>query len=100
MVEDVKNARHNDRHINPLCLTGRQPRCCKRTFAMIDYISLAIGHGLIAIALLRLVMRADLDVDPTIQSFVDKADAEREASRVSGRNAARRKHANHEQGQD
>jgi len=58
---------------------------------MIDYISLAIGHGLIAVALLRLVMRADLDVDPSIQSFVDKADAEREAARVSGRNAARRK---------
>ena len=63
---------------------------------MIDYISLALGHGLIAIALLRLVMRADLDIDPRIQSYVDKADKEREAARVSGRNAARRKHANHE----
>lgn len=58
---------------------------------MIDYISLALGHGLLAFALLRLVMRDSLDVDPKLQSFKDKEAAEREASRVSGRNAARRK---------
>ena len=31
---------------------------------MVDYFSLALTHGLIALALLRLVMRADLDRDP------------------------------------
>ncbi len=31
---------------------------------MVNYFSLAITHGLIALALLRLVMRADLDRDP------------------------------------
>jgi len=36
---------------------------------MIDYIALFIGHGLIAIALLRLVMRDRLDVDPLLGSF-------------------------------
>jgi len=40
--------------------------------AMIDYISLALGHGLLAIALLRLVMRVDLDIDPRIQSYADE----------------------------
>ena len=60
---------------------------------MIDYISLAIGHGLLAFALFKLVMREDLDVDPAIQSLKDKADAEREASSVAGRNARRRQQA-------
>lgn len=57
---------------------------------MIDYISLAIGHGLLAFALFKLVMREDLDVDPAIQNLKEKAEAEREASSVAGRNARRR----------
>ena len=60
---------------------------------MIDYLSLAIGHGLLALALLRLVMREDLDVDPKIKELVETADAERQASSVSGRNARRREQA-------
>lgn len=44
---------------------------------MIDYISLALGHALLAFAFLRLVLRADLDVDPEIQGFKDQADAVR-----------------------
>jgi hypothetical protein len=31
---------------------------------MVDYFSLALTHGLIALALLRLVLRAELDRDP------------------------------------
>lgn len=58
---------------------------------MIDYISLALGHGLLAIALLRLVMRDALDVDPKLQSYKDAEAAELDAARVAGRNAARRK---------
>ncbi|KEO85629.1 hypothetical protein EH30_14015 [Erythrobacter sp. JL475] len=57
---------------------------------MIDYFSLALGHGLLAIALLRLVMREELDVDPHIQSFVDALRARRDAASVAGRNASRR----------
>ena len=57
---------------------------------MIDYLSLAIGHGLLAFALFKLVMREDVDVDPAIQSLKDKAEAEREAASVAGRNARRR----------
>lgn len=57
---------------------------------MIDYFSLALGHGLLAIALLRLVMRDELDVDPHIQSFVDALRARRDAASVAGRNARRR----------
>jgi hypothetical protein len=57
---------------------------------MIDYLSLAIGHGLLALALLRLVMREDVDVDPAVQTLKDKAEAEREAASVAGRNARRR----------
>ena len=36
---------------------------------MIDYIALLIGHGLLAIAFLRLVMRDALDVDPALDRF-------------------------------
>lgn len=56
---------------------------------MIDYLSLAIGHGLLALALLRLVMRADLDEDPTLKALADKAEAEREATSGSARRARR-----------
>ena len=57
---------------------------------MIDTIALALGHGLIAIALLRLVMRNELDIDPELQSQAEKRRAEREASSISGRNSRRR----------
>ena len=46
---------------------------------MIDYLALSIGHGLIAIALLRLVMRDGLDVDPFLQAFKPKASGRRKA---------------------
>lgn len=58
--------------------------------AMIDYISLAIGHGLLALALLRLVMREDIDHDPAIDALKREADSAREAGSVAGRNARRR----------
>lgn len=57
---------------------------------MIDYLSLAIGHGLLAFALFKLVMREDIDVDPAIQALKDKAEAEKEAASAAGRNARRR----------
>lgn len=56
---------------------------------MIDYFALALGHGLLAFAFMRLVMRTDLDIDPKIQDYADMAEAEREAASVSGRNARR-----------
>lgn len=31
---------------------------------MVDYFTIALSHGLLALALYRLVMREDLDVDP------------------------------------
>lgn len=65
---------------------------------MIDYFSLALGHGLLAIALLRLVMREELDVDPHIQSFVDALRARRDAASVAGRNASRRGQSQSEDG--
>lgn len=57
---------------------------------MIDYFALALGHGLIAIALLRLVLRDGLDADPLIGSITAEAADNRKASSVAGRNAARR----------
>ena len=57
---------------------------------MIDYLSLAIGHGLLAIAFFRLVMRADLDVDPAVAALEAEADAARQVETVAGRNASRR----------
>jgi len=58
---------------------------------MIDYFALALGHGLLVIALLRLVMRESLDVDPHLKSIADKLLEKREASGIAGRNARRRK---------
>lgn len=57
---------------------------------MIDYFALALGHGLMAIALLRLVMRADLDADPLIGQLKKDTADNRMAASTAGRNAARR----------
>ncbi len=58
---------------------------------MIDQIALAIGHGLLGLALLRLVMRADLNEDPLLGGFIrasrqrllKRREARREAVRQS-----------------
>lgn len=60
---------------------------------MIDYIALAIGHGLLALALLRLVMREDVDTDPAIAALQEEAESVRAEGSVSGRNAKRRAQA-------
>jgi hypothetical protein len=57
---------------------------------MIDYFALALGHGLLAIALLRLVLRAGLDHDPLIGALQDETADNRKATSIAGRNAARR----------
>jgi hypothetical protein len=57
---------------------------------MIDYFALALGHGLMAIALLRLVLREDVDADPLIGRFKADAAENRMAASSAGRNAARR----------
>jgi hypothetical protein len=57
---------------------------------MIDTFALALGHGLLAVALLRLVMRAGLDEDPLIASIEAETQSNRQAASTSGRNAARR----------
>jgi hypothetical protein len=57
---------------------------------MIDHIALALGHGLLAVALLRLVLRAGLDDDPLIGSIEAEADSHRKRTSTAGRNAARR----------
>jgi hypothetical protein len=57
---------------------------------MIDYFALALGHGLMAIALLRLVMRADVDADPLLGQMKSEAAENRMAASAAGRNAARR----------
>lgn len=57
---------------------------------MIDYLALALGHGLLAIALLRLVMRAGLDEDPLIAAIRKAGADERKAKSSAGRKAARR----------
>jgi hypothetical protein len=57
---------------------------------MIDYLALAIGHGLLAIALLRLVIRSGLDEDPLIAAIRKEGEDERKAKSSTGRSAARR----------
>jgi len=53
---------------------------------MIDHFALALGHGLLAIALLRLALRGDVDRDPLAGSIADEKAGERKA-----RSAARRR---------
>ena len=57
---------------------------------MIDYFALALGHGLLAIALLRLMLRDGLDADPLIGELKAETEGNRKATSDSGRNAARR----------
>ena len=57
---------------------------------MIDNIALFIGHLLLAIALLRLVMRDGLDVDPLLARFKADEDERRKALKAGGRGARRR----------
>lgn len=57
---------------------------------MIDYFALALGHGLMAIALLRLVLREDCDGDPLLARLKEETAANRLATSSAGRNAARR----------
>ena len=42
---------------------------------MIDYFALALGHGLLVLAFLRLVMRDSLDADPAITELEQVAKA-------------------------
>lgn len=57
---------------------------------MIDYFALALGHGLLAIALLRLVWRDDLDVDPLLDELKSADREQRKQASVAARNARRR----------
>ena len=57
---------------------------------MIDYFALGLGHGLIAIALLRLFVWNSVDFDPLIGTIQDKMRRNRMESSTAGRNAKRR----------
>jgi len=57
---------------------------------MIDQIALALGHGLLALALLRLALRGDVDADPLVEELKDEAADKRRAASPAGRKAARR----------
>lgn len=57
---------------------------------MIDTLALALGHGLLVIAMLRLVMRKGIDEDPLLCEIAAETDNNRKAASTSGRNAARR----------
>ncbi len=57
---------------------------------MIDHLALAIGHALLAVALLRLVLRAGLDDDPLIGDIEAEAADRRKRTSSAGRSAARR----------
>lgn len=57
---------------------------------MIDHFALALGHGLMAVALLRLAMHTGLDTDPVITEIAAEADGKRKAASAASRNAARR----------
>jgi hypothetical protein len=55
---------------------------------MIDYFALALGHGLLVLAFLRLVMRDSLDVDPAISELQQAAEEKRQKDRAKRRSRA------------
>jgi hypothetical protein len=57
---------------------------------MIDYIALAIGHGLLAFALIHLFLREEVDVDPLIDGIKAQMRHNRMQSSSTGRSARRR----------
>ena len=57
---------------------------------MIDTLALALGHGLMAMAMLRLAMRKGLDDDPLLGELAAETSSNRKATSAAGRNAARR----------
>ena len=60
---------------------------------MIDYIALGLGHGLIAIALVRMFLRSEVDYDPLIEGLRETMRRTRMESSTAGRNAKRREDA-------
>lgn len=66
---------------------------------MIDHFALALGHGLMAYAMMRLVLRAGLDDDPLIGDIHAEMDNSRQAMSTAGRNAARRAHVDNTSGE-
>lgn len=57
---------------------------------MIDTFALALGHGLMALAMLRLLLRPGLDEDPLLEEIAATMNSNRQANSASGRAAARR----------
>ncbi len=57
---------------------------------MIDYFALALGHGLMAIALLRLFFRDGLDRDPLLEDIKQASREHRMKASMAARNARRR----------
>lgn len=57
---------------------------------MIDTFALALGHGLMALAMLRLLLRPGLDEDPLLEEIAAEVNSNRHATSASGRAAARR----------
>jgi hypothetical protein len=57
---------------------------------MIDTFALALGHGLMAVAMLRLLLRPGLDEDPLLDEIAAEMNSKRQATSASGRAAARR----------
>jgi hypothetical protein len=55
---------------------------------MIDYFALALGHGLLALALLRLALRGDVDSDPLMTSLAAQVAERRKAAQRGARGKA------------
>ena len=63
MIEDMENACHGPEYLCQEGLTARQLPPAMAS-AMVDYLAIAISHGLLLIAAWRLFLRTDLDADP------------------------------------
>lgn len=63
---------------------------------MIDYFALALTHGLLVIMLLRLIRRADVDVEPPVSEDDARAEAMAKPpeSGAAARRAARKRRRN------
>jgi hypothetical protein len=67
---------------------------------MIDTLALALGHGLMAVALMRLLLRAGLDEDPLLEEIAAETSSKQQATSAAGRAAARRALSDDDAGPD
>jgi hypothetical protein len=72
-------------------LNGASTPCALWQATMIDTLALALGHALLGVALLRLMLREDVDHDPRIDGLKQDIRNHRRTVGLAGHRTARRR---------